>query len=87
MSHPVTSDVRNFSFNGLPTLRKISSRTVARVMPANTGLSKRASLSGGVGGWELGLELSKDLQLELTGAGQGQMGDVGRKETCHGMEA
>jgi hypothetical protein len=83
MSHPVTSDVRNLSFKGLPALTKIFSPTVASVVPANTGLSKCASLSGGVGGRELGLELAKGLQLRLTGAGQDQVGGVGRKETCH----
>jgi hypothetical protein len=83
MSHPVTSDVRNLSFKGLPALTKIFSPTVASVVPANTGLSKCASLSGGVGGREHGLELAKGLQLRLTGAGQDQVGGVGRKETCH----
>jgi hypothetical protein len=40
------------------------------------------------GGREPGLELAKGLQLGLTGAGQGQVGDVGRKGDvpCLAME-
>jgi hypothetical protein len=42
----------------------------------------------GVGGREPGLELAKGLQRGLTGAGQGQVGDVGRKGDvpCLAME-
>lgn len=40
------------------------------------------------GGREPGLELAKGLRLGLTGAGQGQVGDVGRKGDvpCLAME-
>jgi len=40
------------------------------------------------GGGEPGLELAKGLQLWLTGAGQGQVGDVGRRGDvpCLAME-
>jgi hypothetical protein len=44
--------------------------------------------AGKDGGREPGLELAKGLQLGLTGAGQGQVGDVGRKGDvpCLAME-